>query len=55
MPKILFALLKGFRNLFVLVNFVLLTASLSVSQVRNNQKSTQKFVKDCVDCVVSLR
>jgi hypothetical protein len=38
--KILFALLKGFENIFVYVNFVLLRTCLSMSQVVGDQKST---------------
>jgi hypothetical protein len=39
--KILFALLKGFENIFVHVNFVLLRTCLSMSQAVGDQKSTQ--------------
>jgi hypothetical protein len=51
--KILFALLKGFENIFVHVNFVLLRTCLSMSQVVGDQKSTQISVKKYSDSTVA--
>jgi hypothetical protein len=50
--KILFALPKGLENIFVHVNFVLLTNSLSMSQVFIEQKSTQNLVKKYIDSAI---
>jgi hypothetical protein len=51
--KILFALLKGFENIFIHVNFVLLRTYFSISQIVNDQKSTQISVKKCTHSVVA--
>ena len=50
--KILFALPKGLENILVHVNFVLLTNSLSMSQIFAEQKSTQNLVKKYIDSAI---